>query len=161
MAGHIATAKATDWCTPESVLAPVREFLGRISLDPCSNDRSTVGAEVRWSLPADGLAPPWRGTVYVNPPYGAGLDRWVEKSSWEAHELRRCEVVMLLPAAVDTRMWQDVLFPTAAAVCFWRGRIRFVGAKAAAPMACALAYWGPRAQRFAAVFEKHGRVVRP
>lgn len=166
MAGHIATAARTDWCTPKVVLDPVRAFFsGRIDLDPCGNKDSLVDARSScWGpgdLGGDGLERNWEGSVYCNPPFGAGLDRWIHKAAYDATNLCRCEVVMLIPASVDTRAWQEVILPTAAAVCFWRGRIRFVGAKAAAPMACALVYWGPRAQRFEATFEKHGRVIRP
>jgi hypothetical protein len=166
MAGHIATAARTDWCTPERVLEVVRAFFkDQIDLDPCSNAKSTVKARRecrgRGRKGGDGLALVWSGHVYANPPFGKGIDRWVSRAAWYACEVPTAEVIMLLPAAVDTRWWQMTIRMTASAVCFWRGRIRFAGAKAAAPMPCAFVYWGPRARRFHSHFSGYGWVVRP
>jgi hypothetical protein len=61
MAGHIASAANTNWCTPASIVERVRAtFGGTIALDPCSNDQSVVGAERSYSLPEhDGLVESW------------------------------------------------------------------------------------------------------
>ena len=64
------------WATPEWLTRAI----GRVDLDPCSNDRSTVLAKRTFNLDArgeDGLKLAKfvsRNTrTYVNPPYGRGL----------------------------------------------------------------------------------------
>jgi hypothetical protein len=73
VAGHIATSKRTDWCSPPEVVEAARAALGgTIHLDPCSNPQSIVGAAVAWEWPEhDGLVERWgQRTAYVNPPFG-------------------------------------------------------------------------------------------
>lgn len=153
MAGHIATADRTDWCSPEKIWGPVQRFYGgRIELDPCSNDAVEFSAVATVKPPEDGLAIGWAGKVYCNPPYGDGLSRWVEKCANEYLQ-GRAQVILLLPAAVDTRHWQGPIYTSAAAVCYIQGRLKFVGAAASAPMATALVYWGHEGDRFCRFFE--------
>ena len=161
-----------------------------IALDPCSNEHSLVKAEVEFRLPEkNGLVETWVGeTVYVNPPYGKTYmhkttfkvlsakeykelpedQRKGYKSTSIAKWVDRCskhdgEVIALIPAAVDTKHWQDNIFKTASAVCFIRGRIKFEGAEQGAPMACALVYWtgsiSPRLSSFRANFSDLGQVM--
>lgn len=148
MAGHIQTAKRQDWCTPKEIVEVVRTiFNGKIDLDPCSNSQSIVGAKEEWVL-TNGLTIPWGPrNVFANPPYGRGLDKWVAKASSEAG-VHDAEVIMLLPAAVDTGRWQHVIFPTAQAVCWIKGRVKFIGAAQGAPFASALVYWGQHTEMF-------------
>lgn len=163
MAGHIATAKRRNWCTPQWLVDAVRRALGgRIDLDPCSNRHSIVGARREFRLPKqNGLRHSWAParTVYVNPPFGRGLAAWVKRCE-EQHRLFDQEVILLLPASVDTRHWQNEI-AAAVRICFLRGRVTFIGAKACAPMALALVYWGSHPPRFERVFEPFGRIYWP
>lgn len=153
------------WQTPPAFLDVVRE-LGPIGLDPCTTPANPVGAKLFFHpLPSecacdatkDGLESPWHdmGLVFCNPPYGRGLGAWSAKMRDEAK--RGAEIVGLLPARTDTKWWQAIT--TADAVCFWRGRLKFVGAPSAAPFPSAVPYWGPRPAKFRRVFEPHGWVV--
>ena len=161
MSGHIATAGRTDWCTPQKIVdAAWRALGGCIDLDPCSNVSSLVGARREIRLPADGLAVKWTGRVYVNPPFGRDLPRWVDKCR-QSYIQNSASVVLLLPAAVDTRLWHDHIWWHASRVCFLRGRLRFVGASASAPMACAVVYWGQIPELFDRAFAALGRVLTP
>lgn len=144
-----------DWGTPQPVIDRVLD-VGPIVLDPCSNPASIVPAAERIMLPLNGLTVPWPvpGLVYVNPAFSE-LRAWLECCA--AHGSAGGEVLALVPARTDTRAWQR--FATRAdAVCFWRGRIRFVGADAGAPFPTAFLYWGPRVGRFIAAFESAGAV---
>jgi hypothetical protein len=74
MAGFIPDSESVSWCTPPWILEAVREAFAvwQIGLDPCSNERSLVGAEREFRLPeTDGLSQPWNArTIFVNPPFG-------------------------------------------------------------------------------------------
>lgn len=109
--------------TPEYVLRPVRAALGGIELDPCTTPDNPVGAERWYAPPMDGCAEPWdAATVFVNPPYGKARDRWVERCIEAGRN--GISVVLLIPAATDTRIFQAAL-TTATSVVFVKGRVKF------------------------------------
>lgn len=110
--------------TPAYVLDPVREALGgAVELDPCTVAENPVGADRIYCLPDDGRARPWdAATIYVNPPYGKAREPWVERCIQAGDDGRR--VVLLIPAATDTRIFQRALASAGAAV-FIRGRVKF------------------------------------
>lgn len=148
-----------NWQTPAAVLNPVRCLGGNyIALDPCTTPDNPCNAAAFFTPAVDGLAQDWSahgGPIYVNPPYGRALPPWVAKCHDEAD--RGCEIVLLIPARTDTRWWQDHIV-SADALCFWRGRLKFVGAKDAAPFPSALVYWGPRPLAFMTEFQPFGWV---
>jgi hypothetical protein len=161
----LKSSKSTDWNTPESFLDVVRQ-LGPIGLDPCSGAGSTVGARVEWRPDQgdDGLLDDWGGLglVYANPPYGKTIKQWAAKIADEA--ARGVEIVALLPSRTDTTWFQNHVSTRADAICFWRGRLRFIDAdgkpaKSGATFPCMAAYFGPRADRFRAIFAVHGFIV--
>lgn len=110
--------------TPAYVLEPVREALGgTIALDPCTTPDNPVGALDFYTPPADGADIRWIApTVFCNPPYGKARERWVERCI-EAGA-NGSMVVLLIPAATDTRIFQRAL-STSTAVVFIRGRVKF------------------------------------
>lgn len=63
------------WTTPPELLERLYGVVGGgFGLDPCSpTRRGPVRARLRYTVEDDGLALPWRGTVFVNPPYGRQL----------------------------------------------------------------------------------------
>jgi hypothetical protein len=71
---------------------------------------------------------------------------------------RASEIVFLMPSRTDTKAWHEYV-ATATAVCFWRGRMKFVGAKDPCPFPIAFPYWGRRLDEFRRVFSKRGMVV--
>lgn len=153
------TSKRDSWNTPECVLELVRKVAGgHIGFDPCPNDESIVDP-IGHTQGRDGLEMDWSGCglVYANPPYGREIEKWVRR----CHEYGTAgtEVVALLPARTDAR-WFNYAW-TADALCFWRGRLRFIGAPSSAPFPSVVAYWGPRKYRFADVFSEVGKVVMP
>lgn len=68
---------------------------------------------------ANGLERAWFGRVWLNPPYGRYLDRWLTKGA----QHRNC--IALTFARTDTRTFQRVVFPHATALLFMAGRVRF------------------------------------
>lgn len=151
------------WNTPPEFLRYVRE-LGEIGLDPCGNHSSVVRPAIEWSLEKgdNGLISSWGGygLVFCNPPYGDELPTWIGKMIAEARpgmgELRP-EIVALVPARPDTE-WFRAARRSASAFAFWHGRLKFLGAKDAAPFPSLVIYWGPRFYRFAEVFSRKAEI---
>jgi hypothetical protein len=152
-------SKRDDWRTPQNIVDVVYEALGDVELDPCGNRHSLVGARKQYLLSKgeDGLVLPWRGRVFVNPPFSSGA-AWLDKAAtcWAAGGDFEC--IMLMPARVDTKAFHRS-GTTADAICFWKGRLTFVGAPASAPFPTMFMYWGDRPGLFAEVFSKHGHVM--
>jgi len=108
--------------TPAYVLEPVRNLLGGIGLDPCTEPDNPTGADKFYTPPQDGAALPWDAeTVFCNPPYGEARNRWVARCIDEG---KRRRVVLLMPSHTDTRISQRAM-ELATSVLFVRGRLRF------------------------------------
>ena len=108
--------------TPAYVLEPVREMLGGIGLDPCTEPDNPTGASLFYHLPDDGCMLPWDAeTVFCNPPYGEARDRWVDRCIAEGSHRK---VVLLIPSHTETRTFQRAL-RNCTSVLFINARLRF------------------------------------
>lgn len=85
------------------------------------------------------------------------ISNWVKRAN-EANINHDSEVIMIIPAAVDTRHWQKIIFPNAAAINFLKGRVHFDGL-GPAPMACALVYFGSYAETFCVKTKELGSTI--
>lgn len=114
--GFFAT-RNDRWLTPIEIVRALGEF----DLDPCGAPGHQTAAVV-WAPEevGDGLAMPWEGRVWLNPPYGRTQRQWVERLAGHGTG------VALIPVSTGTKLWQDVVFPNASAVLFWRHRINFL-----------------------------------
>ena len=63
------------------------------------------------------------GNLFLNPPYGRELKRWVKKAS-ETNLKNSQYLVMLIPSRTDTSYWHDYIF-NHAEIKFLRGRLKF------------------------------------
>src|SRR3546814_20869852 len=65
------------WLTP----LPIVSALGPFDLDPCAapSPRPWPTAARHIELPEDGFAAEWSGRVWMNPPYGSEMARWLDK----------------------------------------------------------------------------------
>ncbi len=109
--------------TPPYVLEPVRELLGGIGLDPCTEPDNPTRAALYHCLPADGCVEPWHArTVFCNPPYGEARDRWVDRCIAEAATGK--QIVLLIPAHPDTRTFQRAA-AASSSILFTKGRLKF------------------------------------
>lgn len=150
----IMPSQSVHHATPPIVLeGVVYPVLGDpVDLDPCSNAMSIVHArraitlrEGEDPLRDGGLAIPWRGTVYVNPPFGETIIEWIKKIIVENRN-NGAQVIALLPAHVGST-WFDLVAATARACFIWgpapgNRRLQFIGNEDKAAFACVLAYWG-------------------
>lgn len=151
----LLSSQKMDWYTPENVLYLVRKMGGgEIALDPSTDGSNPCKANSFFTPAEDGLSKSWEvdGIVYSNPPFGKEVPRWAKKFSEEG---RRCNLITLTPARTDTKWFQEHMI-TASAMCFWKGRIRFVGAPSAAPFPAVIAYWGNDTDKFKEIFSPYG-----
>ena len=109
-------AGTTTWLTPPELI----EALGPFDLDPCASlNRPWDTAKNHFTVEDDGLAQPWSGRVWCNPPYGREAAVWLE------HLAAHGDGVALIFARTETRMWFDHVWPKAHAVNFIEGRLHF------------------------------------
>lgn len=132
---HFSSQKM-DWPTPRELFAEVDAEFG-FTVDVCASAENACLPRF-WTERDEALLRSWEGErVWMNPPYGRQLSRWMEKAWTEsAHAL----VVALVPSRTDTAWWHDHVMP-ADEIRFLRGRLRFMGAAHSAPFpSCLVVY---------------------
>lgn len=118
---HESPVGATvEWYTPPEFF----ERLGGVTfdLDPASPESGPlpwVPAERFYSPREDGLAQPWTGSVWLNPPYGPSGVAFIRKMV--AHG----DGLLLIPARTETRIFQYAA-AHASLVVFLRDRLHFI-----------------------------------
>jgi phage N-6-adenine-methyltransferase len=129
---------ATDlWSTPQDLFDRLNSRFG-FTLDVCAVAENAKCE--RFYTPADdGLAQPWTGVCWLNPPYGRTIDQWLRKANEAVKQ--GATVVALVPVRTDTRWWHD--YVTAHELEFLPGRLRFGSAKHHAPFASAVVVMRP------------------
>ena len=72
-------SSATDlWATPQDFFDELNnEF--NFDLDVCANDENAKCAKY-YTAENDGLAQDWKGTCWMNPPYGREIGKWMRKA---------------------------------------------------------------------------------
>jgi hypothetical protein len=146
------------WATPPEVFDPLHAEFGfhldaAATLDTCKvvdleeGKFRYIGPDHEWDSQRDAFEVDWveasQGRpVWLNPPYGRGIDRWMALAR---HWGERVPVCVLVFARTDTRWWWDSVFardrrgirqgnpvlPGAAKMCaaevrFKPGRIKFI-----------------------------------
>jgi phage N-6-adenine-methyltransferase len=148
-AGAMFTSDTGEWYTPREVIDAVVAAMGAIDLDPCAEPAKAVPASRHFTAADDGLSQPWRGRVYMNPPYGREIGEWVDKLAEEFEYGNVSQAVALLPVRTDTSWWAHL---PAATVCFFTGRLTFSEHPSPAPFPSAACYLGPNQADFAKAF---------
>lgn len=114
---HETHAAFTDvWLTPPHIL----KALGEFDLDPCAPIVRPWDIAKRHYTKADnGLLQPWEGRVWLNPPYGVEMYRWIKRLAEHGNG------IAFIFARVETAAFFEHVWEAAAAVLFLRGRVRF------------------------------------
>lgn len=115
------SSKSNEWETPQDLFDKLnKEF--NFTLDPCST-HDNFKCKKHYTIEEDGLKQDWFGeVVFVNPPYGREISKWVKKSyeEWQ----KGVTVVMLIPSRTDTKWFHDYILGKAE-VRFIKGRLKF------------------------------------
>jgi phage N-6-adenine-methyltransferase len=130
---NVHFSSATDLhSTPQDFFDKLNyEF--NFTLDVCATLENTK-CDLFFTKQDDGLAQMWRGNVWMNPPYGREIGRWMKKANEAAHD--GATVVCLVPARTDTKWWHE--YAIQHEVRFIRGRLKFGDAKNSAPFPSAV-----------------------
>lgn len=123
-----ATMADSDECyTPKIVIDPARAVLGGFDLDPasCAKANEVVGAKQIHTKDEDGLTYPWRGKVWLNPPYLSQTRDFILKICAEYQAGNVDGAIVLLGAQHLTRPWFQALLEANAAICMTKARLPF------------------------------------
>ena len=142
------SSKTGEWATPAEFFDKLNWRFGPFDLDPCATIHNTKCANFYTEI-EDGLSKDWTGhTVFVNPPYGKGIDKWIKKG-YDTAKDGTSKVVMLIPSRTDTKYWHNYVMK-ASEVYFLKGRLKFGDSVNSAPFPSAVVVFGgnPSAQIF-------------
>lgn len=122
MGGHqSAAAKSTTWLTPPAILDALGGW-DEFDLDPCAAPAPRpwpTAYIMNAESDGDGLAMPWRGRVWLNPPYGAAIAEWLRKLADHDHG------TALIFARTETEFFRRQVWERASGLLFLHGRLFF------------------------------------
>lgn len=105
-----------EWLTPPDLV----KQLGHFDLDPCCPINAPFYHAVKnYTMIDNGLKKEWFGRVYLNPPYGRGMELWMEKLKYHGNG------IALIFARTETKCFFEHVWNDADAILFVKGRIRF------------------------------------
>jgi len=111
-----ARMKNDEWLTPIEILRTLGEF----DLDPCAPIvRPWETAARHYTVEDDGLALPWIGRCWMNPPFGREAVKWLRKMRDHGNG------IALIPARTETAMFYEMVWGAADGVLFLKGRPHF------------------------------------
>ena len=139
--------------------------MGGIDLDPASSliANQIIKANKYFTAENNGLVHPWKGRVWMNPPYSGDLvGKFADKLVKHLQDGDISEAIVLVNNATET-IWFQTLLSEASSVCFPKGRIRFIdtnGDQSNAPLqGQAILYFGKNIIRFNSEFEIFGKTL--
>ena len=122
------SSKTDEWETPQNLFDEIQKEFPMLNMDVCATEENRKLPRF-FSKEQNGLNQKWTfGGVWMNPPYGREIGKWVKKAA-------QCEArvtVCLLPARTDTKWFHEYILGKAE-VRFLKGRLRFGQSTNSAP----------------------------
>jgi ParB family chromosome partitioning protein len=159
----ITQSSQNDWRTPRKYLDAARTVMGAIDLDPASGEEAneTVKAAKIYTEADNGLVQPWKGRVWLNPPYGGEAKLFVERLLKEYQVGNVTAACVLLNSHPTETKWFQGLFDYL--ICFIHGRIHFGGPSrdvtSSATHGSVIVYLGQERAKFIKTFSEFGAVL--
>lgn len=117
------------WNTPKNLYNILNEEF-KFDLDAATDSTNPLNTQYFFTPEDDALTSKWFGNVFLNPPYGRHIYKWIEKAF---NERNNCNVIVLLiPSRTDTKYWHDFIMK-AYEIRFIKGRLKFGDGKNPAP----------------------------
>lgn len=137
------SSRRHDWETPRALFAALNAEFGFTLDAAASPDNHKCAAYI--TEEDDALQCRWvtTGAVWLNPPFGPGIGKWVKKA-YEESLYRWVTVVLLIPARTETSWWHSYVME-ATEIRLIRGRLRFSGVTINAPFPSAVVVFRPDA----------------
>lgn len=154
-----------DYYTPAGIIEVVRKVLGGIDLDPASHPvaNQVVQAHRIYGRAENGLIQPWRGRVWLNPPF----DQWPEFGAKLLDEIsagRTTEALALATTPTISALYFAPVLQACHGLVVLYGRPEYwgplveLGNGSGPSTGAVLLYFGENPTRLQAEFEKIGRV---
>lgn len=154
-----------EWYTPAEYISAARAAMGGIDLDPATSETAnrTVQAPAFYTAEDDGLSRTWHGRVWMNPPYAQPLVSQFADAVSDKFDAGEIEQACVLVNNATETAWFQRMVASASAVCFPRGRVRFLnpaGEPVGAPLqGQAVIYFGANVDDFSRAFMSFGPVL--
>lgn len=132
------SSKTDMWATPQDFYNMIDSKF-KFQTDVCATAENAKCVNF-YSLEQNGLKQEWKGTCWMNPPYGREIGVWIEKAYVSSKD-NGATVVCLVPARCDTRWWHD--YCAKGEITFLKGRLRFGDSKSSAPFPSAVVVFRP------------------
>ncbi len=152
----------TEYGTPPDIIERARNTMGRIDLDPASNEffNKAIEAYSFFDKSCLALDLDWWGNVWMNHPFSRENNPlWINKLVSE-YESRNVKKACCITYASTSEKWFRPLlkYPQ----CFLYGRTKFIGLdgkpKGSATKSCVVTYFGPNPNFFQLNFIEIGAV---
>ena len=131
-------SRTEEWETPQETFDQL-DKLYNFTLDPCAT-QSNAKCKCYFDRKIDGLLQSWKGeTVFMNPPYGREIVKWMTKAYQESLQ-KGTIVVCLIPSRTDTRWWHD--YAMQGKITFLKGRLKVSNHTNNAPFPSAIVVLG-------------------
>ena len=128
--------QSDEWSTADDLFAELNQIF-HFDLDACASAENAK-CETFFTKEQDALQQRWRGTVWMNPPYGRKIASFMQKALEESRV--GATVVCLVPSRTDTAWWHR--YAKRGQVIFLKGRLKFGGSKTSAPFPSAIViFW--------------------
>lgn len=137
---NVHFSSATDmWATPQDLFDKYNAVYN-FETDVCATPDNAKCVNY-FTQEMDGLSQKWEGILWMNPPYGREIGKWMKKA-YEASRDNGATVVCLVPSRTDTAWWHDNAIH--GEIEFLRGRLKFGGHKNSAPFPSAIVVFKPK-----------------
>lgn len=168
-------SKSAEWYTPPVYIEAARSVLGSIDLDPasCAEANRIVKAAAYYTQQDNGLAHPWSGRIWLNPPFGRSarmmgqrrstIALFTEKLLQEYTSSNIEQAIALVTTEVNVRWYYPLLqYP----ICFPDHRVHFIvpgGAsrgKTSQMFGTSFVYLGANIEQFINIFSQFGVIMK-
>jgi len=133
------SSRSNDWSTPTDLFNELNDVF-HFDLDACA-DADNAKCPRYFTKEQNALMQQWRGTVWMNPPFGREIAKFMRKAYEES--LLGATVVCLVSSRTDTDWWHR--YAKRGHFIFLRGRLKFGNAESSAPFPSAIViFWSGR-----------------